>query len=69
MKKELIKKLVLELENEGFNIDGFLCEEGVMGGNYGLIEFDYFSVIEDNEMKDYLKDYLKELEDISVGLP
>jgi nucleoside-triphosphatase THEP1 len=65
MKKELIKKLVLELENEGFNIDGFLCEEGVMGGNYGLIEFEFFDDVNDNEIKDYLKDYLGELEDIS----
>jgi len=69
MKKELIKKLILELENEGFNIDGFLCEEGVMGGNYGLIGFDWFYNIDTSELKDYLKDYLKELEDISVGLP
>ena len=60
MKKELIKKLVLELSNEGFDVEGFLCEEGVMGGNYGLIKFDFFDDIDDSEMKDYLIDYLIE---------
>ena len=60
MKKELIKKLVLELSNEGFDVEGFLCEEGVMGGNYGLIEFDFFNNIDDIEIKDYLIDYLIE---------
>jgi nucleoside-triphosphatase THEP1 len=60
MKKELIKKLVLELSNEGFDVEGFLCEEGVMGGNYGLIEFDFFNNIDDNDVKDYLIDYLTE---------
>ena len=56
----LIKKLVLELSNEGFDVEGFLCEEGVMGGNYGLIEFDFFNNIDDIEIKDYLIDYLIE---------
>ena len=60
MKKELIKKLVLELSNEGFDVEGFLCEEGVMGRNYGLIEFDFFNNIDDNDVKDYLIDYLTE---------
>jgi nucleoside-triphosphatase THEP1 len=60
MKKELIKKLVLELSNEGFDVEGFLCEDGVMGGNYGLIEFDFFNNIDDNDVKDYLIDYLTE---------
>ena len=60
MKKELIKKLVLELSNEGFDVEGFLCEDGVMGGNYGLIEFDFFNNIGDNDVKDYLIDYLTE---------
>jgi hypothetical protein len=60
MKKELIKKLVLELSNEGFDVEGFLCEDGVMGGNYGLIEFDFFNNIDDRDIKDYLKDYLIE---------
>ena len=60
MKKELIKKLVLELSNEGFDVDGFLCEEGVMGGNYGIIEFDFFNNIDDRDIKDYLIDYLTE---------
>ena len=60
MKKNLIKNLVLELENEGFNIEGFLLEEGVMGGNYGLIGFEFFDDIDDNEIKDYLIDYLEE---------
>lgn len=60
MKKDLIGKLVLELKNEGFDIEGFLCEDGVMGGNYGLIGFDFFNDIDDNEIKDYLVDYLGE---------
>jgi len=60
MKKELIKKLILELSNEGFDVEGFLCEDGVMGGNYGLIEFDFFNNIDDNDVKDYLIDYLTE---------
>jgi hypothetical protein len=60
MKKGLIKKLVLELENDGFNIEGCLCEEGVMGGNYGLIEFEFFNDISNNDVKDYLIDYLNE---------
>jgi hypothetical protein len=60
MKKELIKKLVLELSNEGFDVEGFLCEDGVMGGNYGLIEFDFFNNIDDRDIKDYLIDYLIE---------
>jgi hypothetical protein len=60
MKKNLIKKLVLELENEGFDVEGFLLEDGVMGGNYGLIEFEFFNNINDNEIKDYLIDYLDE---------
>jgi hypothetical protein len=60
MKKDLIKKLVLELENEGFDVEGFLLEDGVMGGNYGLIEFEFFDNIDDSEIKDYLIDYLDE---------
>jgi hypothetical protein len=60
MKKELIKKLVLELSNEGFDVEGFLCENGIMGGNYGLIEFDFFNDIDDRDVKDYLIDYLIE---------
>tara|TARA_B110000503_G_C6814641_1_gene276422 strand:+ start:278 stop:472 length:195 start_codon:yes stop_codon:yes gene_type:complete len=60
MKKELIKKLVLELSNEGFDVEGFLCEDGVMGGNYGIIEFDFFNNIDDRDIKDYLIDYLTE---------
>ena len=60
MKKDLIEKLVLELKNEGFDVEGFLCEDGIMGGNYGLIEFDFFNNIDDIEIKDYLIDYLIE---------
>ena len=60
MKKDLIKKLVLELNNEGYDIDGFLCEEGVMGGNLGLIGFEFFNDIDDSEVKDYLIDFLEE---------
>ena len=60
MKEDLIKKLVLELENEGFDIEGFLLEEGVMGGNYGLILFDFFDDVEDECIKDYLIDFLEE---------
>ncbi len=60
MKENLIKKLVLELENEGFDIEGFLLEEGVMGGNYGLILFDFFDDVEDECIKDYLIDFLEE---------
>jgi hypothetical protein len=60
MKKDLIKKLVLELENEGFNVEGFLLEDGVMGGNFGLIEFGFFDDIDNSEIKDYLIDYLEE---------
>ena len=60
MKEDLIKKLVLELGNEGFDIEGFLLEEGVMGGNYGLILFDFFDDVEDKCIKDYLIDFLEE---------
>jgi|688.fasta_scaffold2659267_2 hypothetical protein len=60
MKKDLIKKLVLELGNEGYNVEGFLCEDGVMGGNYGLIGFEFFDDIDNSELKDYLIDYLDE---------
>jgi hypothetical protein len=60
MKKDLIEKLVLELKNEGFDVEGFLCEDGIMGGNYGLIEFDFFNNIDDDDVKDYLIDYLEE---------
>jgi hypothetical protein len=60
MKKDLIEKLVLELKNDGFNVEGFLLEDGVMGGNYGLIEFEFFDNIDDSEIKDYLIDYLDE---------
>ena len=60
MKKGLIKMLVLELEKEGFDVEGFLCEDGVMVGNYGLIGFEFFDDINDNEIKDYLIDYLDE---------
>jgi len=60
MKKDLIKKLVLELSNEEFDIDGFLCEEGVMGGNLGLIGFEFFDDIDNSEVKDYLIDFLEE---------
>jgi hypothetical protein len=31
-----------------------------MGGNYGLIKFDFFDDIKDDEIKDYLIDYLEE---------
>ena len=60
MKKDLIKKLILELGNEGFDVEGFLCEEGVIGGNYGLIKFEFFDDIDDSEIKNYLIDYLEE---------
>jgi hypothetical protein len=60
MKKDLIKNLVLELGNEGYNVEGFLCEDGVMGGNYGLIGFEFFDDIDNSELKDYLIDYLDE---------
>ena len=60
MKKDLIKNIVLELENEGFNIEGFLLEEGVMGGNYGLIGFDFFEDINNDDIKSYLIDFLEE---------
>jgi hypothetical protein len=60
MKKDLIKGLILELSNEGYDVEGFLNDEGIMGGNYGLIEFGFFEDIEDDEIKDYLIDYLEE---------
>jgi len=60
MKEDLIKKLVLELGNEGFDIEGFLLEEGVMGGNYGLILFDFFEDINNDDIKSYLIDFLEE---------
>ena len=60
MKKDLIKKLILELGNEGFDVEGFLCEEGGIGGNYGLIKFEFFDDIDDSEIKNYLIDYLEE---------
>jgi hypothetical protein len=31
-----------------------------MGGNYGLIKFEFFDDIDDSEVKDYLIDYLEE---------
>jgi hypothetical protein len=60
MKKDLIKNIVVELENEGFDIEGFLLEEGVMGGNYGLIGFDFFEDINNDDIKSYLIDFLEE---------
>ena len=60
MKKELIEKLILELENEGYDIDGLLFEDGLMVGNYGLIGLDFFDDIDDSEIKDYLIDFIKE---------
>ena len=60
MKKKLIENLVLELKSEGFDVDGFLCEDGIMVGNYGLVEFDFFDDIDDSEIKDYLIDYCLE---------
>jgi hypothetical protein len=60
MKKDLIKGLILELSNEGYDVEGFLNDEGIMGGNYGLIEFSFFEDIKDDEIKDYLIDYLEE---------
>lgn len=60
MKKDLIQNLVLELSNEGFDIEGFLCEEGVMGGSFGLVGFEFFDDIDDCDVKDYLIDYLEE---------
>lgn len=59
-KKDLIKKLVLELGNEGYDVDGFLDSDGVMGGNYGLIGFDFFNSIDESDIKDYLIDLLSE---------
>ena len=49
MKKDLIKRLVLELKNEGFDVEGFLLEDGVMGGNYGMIEFEFFDGLPNQE--------------------
>ena len=60
MKKELIKKLVNELENEGDDVEGFVCDEGVMSSDYGLVEYEFFDNIENDEIKDYLIDYLEE---------
>jgi hypothetical protein len=60
MKKDLIKNIVVELENEGFDVEGFLLEEGVMGGNYGLIGFDFFEDINNDDIKSYLIDFLEE---------
>jgi len=60
MKKELIFELVLELGNEGYDIDGLLFEDGLMVGNYGLIGLDFFDDIDDSEIKDYLIDFIKE---------
>jgi nucleoside-triphosphatase THEP1 len=60
MKKELIKKLVNELENDGYDVEGFVCDEGVMSSDYGLVEYEFFDNIEDDEIKDYLIDYLEE---------
>jgi len=60
MKKDLIKNIVVELENEGFDVGGFLLEEGVMGGNYGLIGFDFFEDINNDDIKSYLIDFLEE---------
>jgi nucleoside-triphosphatase THEP1 len=60
MKKELIKKLVNELENDGYDVEGFVCDEGVMSSDYGLVEYEFFDNIENDEIKDYLIDYLEE---------
>ena len=60
MKKTLIEKIVNELKNEGYDVEGFICEEGVMSSDYGLVEYEFFDGIEDDEIKDYLIDYLEE---------
>jgi hypothetical protein len=59
-KKDLIKKIVLELGNEGYDVDGFLDNDGVMGGNYGLIGFDFFNDMDESDIRDYLIDLLSE---------
>jgi len=61
-KQELIIKLVEELKNEGFDVDGLVDVDGVMNGNYGLIEWWEFDDVDDNELKDTLIDIIKENE-------
>lgn len=60
MKKELIEKIVNELENDGYDVEGFICDEGIMSSDYGLIEYEFFDEINDDEIKYYLIDYLEE---------
>jgi hypothetical protein len=61
-KEELIIKLVEELKNEGFDVEGLVSEDGVMNGNYGLIKWWEFDDVEDDELKDTLIDIIKENE-------
>ena len=60
MKKELIIKLVEELKSEGYDVEGLVSESGVMNGNYGEMDWEYFDDIEDSELKDYLIDMIEE---------
>ena len=63
MKKELIKKLVEELGNEGYNVEGLLCEEGVVYGDLTVIKWYEYDDVEDDELKDNLIELIREIEE------
>jgi hypothetical protein len=60
MKKELILKIIENLKIEGYDVEGFVSEDGVMNGNYGEISWSYFDDIEDSELKYYIIDMVIE---------
>jgi len=60
MKKELILKVIEDLKNEGWDVEGLVSEDGVMNGNYGEMSWSEFDDIEDSELREYIKDIILE---------
>jgi len=67
MKKYLIKSLVEELGNEGYNIEGLVREGGIWCGMCGIIKWWEFDDVEDDKLKDTLIDIIKEIEEEKVN--
>ena len=59
-KKELILKIVEDLKNEGYDVEGLVSEDGLMNGNYGEMSWGEFDSIEDSELRLYIEDIILE---------